>query len=255
MTKKSASQKNYREEIFVPSELDSKQVNFKINSLKFKSQKQKDFFDLCRNEDIKLLICDGPAGTGKSFLAIYAALKMLKAGKYEKIMYLRSPVGSSERDIGFLPGSMEEKIINYMHPLDEKLSKFLDFNDIKKLYEHDKIEYAINTFIRGRSIENTVVIVDEIQNMQLRENLTLFSRTEETTKIIAIGDHIQSDIGLDSSLSKLMIMFGEGEKNIEEALENGVSTFKFDNEDIVRSKLTRFIVEKFERYTKIARRN
>ena len=255
MTKKSTPKKESREEVFVPSELDSKQVNFKIAPLKFKSQKQKDFFDLCRDEDIKLLICDGPAGSGKSMISIYAALKQLKAGKYEKIMYLRSPVGSSDKDIGFLPGSMEEKIINYMHPLDEKLSKFVEFHDIKKLYEHDKIEYAINTFIRGRSIENTIIILDETQNLKLSENFSIMSRTEETTKIIAIGDHMQADIGLDSSLSKLMMMFGDEEKNVEESLENGVATFKFDNEDIVRSKLTRFIVEKFERYNKISRRN
>lgn len=255
MTKKSTPKKEYREDVFVPSDLENKQINFKLNPLKFKNQKQKDFFDLCRNEDIKLLICDGPAGTGKSYLAIYAALKQLKAGKYEKIMYLRSPVGSSDKDIGFLPGTMEEKIINYMHPLDEKISKFVDFHTIKKLYDYDNIEYTINSFIRGRSIENTIIIVDETQNMSLKETLTLFSRTEETTKIIAIGDHMQADIGLDSSLSKLMIMFGDGEKTIEESLENGVATFKFDNEDIVRSKLTRFIVEKFERYNKISRRN
>lgn len=255
MTKKSTPKKEYREEVFVPSELENKQVNFKINPLKFKSQKQKDFFDLCRNEDIKLLICDGPAGTGKGYLSIYAALKQLKAGKYEKIMYLRSPVGSSNKDIGFLPGTMEEKIINYMHPLDEKLSKFIEFHDIKKLYEHDKIEYAINTFIRGRSIENTIIIVDEIQNLDLDECKSLFSRTEETTKIVAIGDHMQSDIGLNSSLSKLMMMFGGDDKDVVESMENGVATFKFNNEDIVRSKLTRFIVEKFDKYNKISRRN
>jgi len=184
-------------------------------------------------------------------LAIYAALKQLKAGEYEKIMYLRSPVDSSEKGIGFLPGDFDSKIINYMIPLDEKLNKFIEYHDIQKLYEHDKIEHTVNSFIRGRSIENTIVIVDEIQNFTRKEALSVLSRTEETAKIIAIGDHMQSDIGLSSCLSKLMIMFGEDSR----AEENGVAIFTFDNEDIVRSKLTRYIVEIFERYDKVSRGN
>lgn len=222
--------------------------NFRINPLKFKNEKQKQFYDLCRNRDIKLLICDGPAGTGKSTMAIYSALKDLKAGYYEKLLYVRSPVHSSAHEIGFLPGDINDKIINYMLPLDEKISKLVSPEDVKELYRQGKIEYAVNSFIRGRSIDNTIIVIDEIQNFTMHECKSLFSRTEETAKIIAIGDHMQSDIGLKSCLTKLLLMFKD-----DLAIENGISTFEFDNNDIVRSKLTKYIVETFEKYEKIGR--
>lgn len=248
MAKKKTT-RDYHEEKLIPNELEVKKPNFKIEPLKFKSQKQKDFFDLCKDEEIKLLVCDGPAGTGKSLLALYAALKMVKAGQYDRIMYVRSPVDSSDGGIGFLPGDLTDKIINYMIPLDEKLNKLLDYNDIKGIYEHGYIEYTINSFMRGRSIENTIVIVDEAQNNSMQEILTIFSRVEETSKIIAIGDHMQSDIGLKSCLTKVVTMF----KDRPEALANGVATFEFDNEDIVRSRLVKYIVGEFERTMKMAR--
>jgi phosphate starvation-inducible PhoH-like protein len=198
---------------------------------------------------MKLVICDGPSGTGKSLISLYAALKMLKAGQYERIMYVRSPVDSSDGGIGFLPGGIDEKICNYMIPLDEKMGKLLEYHDMKKLYEYGQIEYTVNSFMRGRSIENTILIVDEFQNSTLAEALTQISRIEETSKIIAIGDHMQSDIGLKSCLTKVMTMF----KDLPEALENGVATFEFDNDDIVRSKLVKYIVGEFERTMKMAR--
>jgi phosphate starvation-inducible PhoH-like protein len=248
MTKKKTP-RDYREEDVIPHELEVKKPNFKIKTLKFKSQKQKDFFDLCRDEDVKLLVCDGPAGTGKSLLALYSALKSLKSGVYDRIMYVRSPVDSSDGGIGFLPGDLNDKIINYMIPLDEKLSKLLDYNDIKSLYKDDFIEFTVNTFMRGRSIENTILIIDEFQNNTMQEALTQISRIEETSKIIAIGDHMQSDIGLKSCLTKVTAMF----KDRPEAIQNGVATFEFNNEDIVRSKLVKYIVGEFERTMKMSR--
>lgn len=241
--------KEYREEDIIPNELEIKKPNFKINPLKFKSQKQKDFFDFCKNEDVKLLVCDGPSGTGKSLLSLYAALKMLKSGKYERIMYVRSPIDSSDGGVGYLPGTLTDKIVNYMVPLDEKLNKLLGYEDIKKLYEHDYIEYTVNSFMRGRSIENTILIVDEFQNSTMSEALTQISRIEETSKIIALGDHMQSDIGAKSCLKKVVNMF----KDRPEAIENGVVTFEFENDDIVRSKLVKYIVGEFERTMKMLR--
>jgi phosphate starvation-inducible PhoH-like protein len=234
----------------IESELVNKEVNFKIKPLKFKSQKQKDFFDLCRSDDTKLLICDGPAGTGKSLIAIYAALKALKSGQYERILYVRTPVDASDNGIGFLPGDYVDKTIQYMAPLEEKLSMLLDYSDIKKLYNADKIEATVNTFMRGRSIDNTIIVIDELANFSMKEILTVFSRTEENTKIIAVGDHMQSDIGLNSCLTKLMLEFCD-----QESKDNGVFTFSFDNEDIVRSKLTKFIVKRFEKINKMSRQN
>ncbi len=248
MTKK-RTPREYRQEDILPNELEVKSPNFKIKQLKFKSQKQKDFFDLCRDDDVKLVICDGPAGTGKSLPALYAALKLIKSGKFERIMYVRSPVDSSDGGIGYLPGGVHDKIINYMIPLDEKLNKLMDYDDIKELYDEDYIEYTVNSFMRGRSIEKTILIIDEFQNQTMMEAVTCLSRIEETSKIIAIGDHMQSDIGLKSCLTKVMSMF----KDRPEASDNGVATFEFDNADIVRSRLVKYIVGEFQRAMKMSR--
>jgi len=236
-----------------------KAPNFKINTLKFKSQKQKDYFDICRDDDTKLVICDGPAGTGKTLLSMYAALRLIKQGKYEHILYVRSPVDSAEQGLGFLPGDIDDKSHNYMIPLEEKLCKFLEYESIKQLLQDDVIISTVNNFMRGRSIDNTIVIIDEIQNFSLSEAKTLLSRFEENTKIIACGDKAQSDIGLKSCLTKLIKMFGDedapvGGKTIKEhSEEQGVHTFAFDIEDVVRSGLTKYVLEVFARNEKIMR--
>jgi phosphate starvation-inducible PhoH-like protein len=235
---------------------DISNFNYKIATLKFKNKKQKQFFDICRDEDTKLVICDGPAGTGKTILSFYSALKMLRSkdNNYESILYVRTPVDSSDTGIGYLPGDLKEKSYNYMLPLYEKLEKFLEKDKIKELLSRGIIESDVNTFMRGRSIDNTIVIVDEIQNYSMREVKTLLSRFEENTKIIALGDHAQSDIGLNSSLSKLLIMFSDESEKVESE-KNGVFTFTFDIEDVVRSELTKFILQKFDKYEKVARRS
>lgn len=248
--KKKKSVKNSNEDFDKIHELSTQRLTYKIAPLKFKSKKQKQFFDLCKSDDTKLLICDGPAGTGKSLLSFYSALKQVKAGKYERILYVRSPVDSSDSHLGFLPGDLNDKTYNYMIPLEEKIDKFIEPDKINEIIRQGIIESSVNTYMRGRSINDTIVIVDEIQNYTLKEALTLFSRFEENTKIIAIGDHMQSDIGPKTCIKKILDMF---ENEMEEANKNGVFTFRFDNTDIVRSGLTQYIVKTFEKYEKIAR--
>lgn len=250
MKNKNSIKKELGEDI----KLDSgyKKPSFKITPLKFKSKKQKDFFDLCRSDDTSLLICDGPAGVGKSLIAIYAALKMIKAGKYERIMYVRTPIDSSDAGIGYLPGDIYEKTTNYMIPMEEKLNKLLTYDQIKMLLNEDLIESTVNSYMRGRSINDTIVIVDEIQNYTIPEIKTLLTRFEENTKIIGLGDKSQSDIGIKSCLNKLILMFGH-EDETSEAYNHGVFTFKFDIDDIVRSELTKYIVKIFDKHDKISR--
>jgi phosphate starvation-inducible PhoH-like protein len=241
---------NNKEEFDKIHELSEKPFTYRINQLKFKSKKQKEFFDLCRSDDTNLVICDGPAGTGKSIISLYSALKQVKSGKYDQILYVRSPVDSSDVGLGFLPGDLYDKTVNYMIPIQEKLEKFIEVEKINELFRQGIVETCVNSFMRGRSIDNTIVIIDELQNYSLREILTIFSRFEENTKIIAIGDHMQSDIGIKTCINKILDMF---ENEIDEANENGVFTFRFDNEDIVRSGLTKYIIKTFEKYEKIVR--
>lgn len=238
-------------EQMIQSELftnDKTTLNFRIKSLKFKNDKQRDFFNLCKDPKNKMIICDGVAGTGKTLISFYVALKLVKTKKYDQILYVRSPVDSSERGIGFLPGDLYDKVNSYMLPMEEKLEKLLDFDKIKELKNNNIVESTVNTFMRGRSIDNTIVIIDEIQNYTFEESKTILSRFEENTKLIVLGDHTQSDIGLKSCLTKLTTIFDDND-----CADNGVVTFSFGVEDVVRSGLTKFILEKFEKYGKLNR--
>lgn len=237
-------------ELNIDSELFSPK-NIKIKPIKFKSDKQKAFYNLIMNTKTKLLFCDGLAGSAKSFLSLYAALKLLKQGKYDKILYVRSATDSSKSPIGFLKGDLYDKSKVYMVPLEEKLEQFLEYDDIFNLKKHLHIEATINNFMRGRSIDDTIVIIDEIQNLHFEDAKTLLTRFEENTKIICIGDHSQSDIGCKSCFVKLLNMFDNDKE--QDCNENGVFTFKFDIDDVVRSGLTKFILEKYEKYEKISR--
>ena len=239
MTKK----KEIEPEDFTPQGND-----FAIKPLKFKNVKQKNFFQLIKDPESQLVICNGPAGVGKNMIALYSGLKLLKQGKYEQILYVRTPVDSSDTKIGFLKGDLFEKTTNYMFPLDEKLDKFLKVDARQELLRSGQIETTVNTFMRGRSIDNTFVIIDEMQNFSLREAQVILSRFESNTKIVAIGDHTQSDIGGKSCLKNLMSMFGD-----EDAQQHGVFTFEFDVEDIVRSGLTQYVIETFNKYRKFNR--
>lgn len=231
-------------------ELSTERLTYKIESLKFKSKKQKEFFDLCRSDDTNLVICDGPAGTGKSLISLYSALKQVKSGQYDRILYVRSPVDSSDVGLGFLPGDLYDKTVNYMIPLQEKIEKFIENDKVNELFRQGIVETCVNSFMRGRSINDTIVIIDELQNYSTKEIKTIFSRFEENTKIIAIGDHMQSDIGIKTCINKILDMF---ENEMDTANENGVFTFRFNNEDIVRSGLTQYVVKIFDKYEKISR--
>lgn len=221
----------------IGSEID--RLNISIKSPTFKSARQKEFHDLLVNNDTKMVICDGPAGTGKDFLTVYCGLKLLKRGDFEQILYIRSAADSSKIPIGFLPGDLEEKSCNYMEPLNEKLSQFLDPQDISKLRSSDAIESIINNYLRGRSINDVFVIVDEAQNFHREDLKTILTRFEENARVILIGDSTQSDIGKYNCYPQIFDTFSDSESK-----KFGVFTFRFYEEDIVRSPLCAFVHKK-----------
>ena len=204
--------------------------------------KQREFMGLALNKQAKLIFVSGPAGTAKTYLAVQAALTLINGKRVSDLIYVRSAVESSDSKIGFLPGEMTEKMAPYLDPLMEKLHELLPKNQVDVLIKEERISGVPVGFLRGRNWNAKVIIGDEAQNMSFKELLTLITRTGEYSKVFILGDPEQSDINGKSGFIKMLSVFDD-----EESRENGIHVFRFDDDDIVRSGLVRFIAKKIKK--------
>lgn len=204
--------------------------------------RQKEFLALAADKSTKIIFVSGPAGTAKTFLSIFHALTMINEKRVSDLIYIRSAVECSERSIGLLPGTLDEKIGVYLQPLVDKLEELLPKNDIELLKKEERITGMPLSFLRGLNWNAKVIIADEAQNMTYKEILTLITRVGEFSKVFVIGDSGQSDINGKSGFLKMMGNFDD-----DESRKNGIFTFKFGTDDIVRSGIVRFIIEKLNR--------
>ncbi len=166
-----------------------------IWDVRAKNKEQQFALDLLMDQDVKIVSLVGKAGCGKTLIALAAALKQtLDDGVYKKIIVSR-PVQPMGRDIGFLPGTLEEKMMPWIAPIQDNLEFLMgdDKEHMKTLQEQGTIEIEALTFIRGRSISNAFIIIDEAQNLTMHELKTIITRVGEDTKIILTGDIEQID--------------------------------------------------------------
>ena len=200
-----------------------------------RSERQKKYVRALRESDI--IISAGPAGTGKTFLAVAVALTMLLEKKIERIILSRPAVEAGER-LGFLPGDMREKVDPYLRPLYDSLYDLLDYEKIQKRIEIGDIEIAPIAFMRGRTLKNSFAILDEAQNatdMQIKMFLT---RIGENSKIVINGDPSQIDL-TNKNLSGL----NRSKKLLGHLKE--ISVVDFDHSDVVRHPLVSKIVKAY----------
>ena len=200
-----------------------------------RSEKQKDYVRALNYSDI--IISAGPAGTGKTFLAVAVALTMLLEKKIEKIILSRPAVEAGER-LGFLPGDMREKVDPYLRPLYDSLYDLLDFEKIQKKIEVGDIEIAPLAFMRGRTLKNSFAILDEAQNATDTQIKMFLTRIGENSKIVINGDPSQIDLPTKSlsGLHRSKKLLG----HIKE-----ISTVDFDHNDVVRHPLVSKIVKAY----------
>jgi len=206
------------------------------------TENQKRFLKLANDKEVKVIFISGPAGTSKTFLSVLASLQLLNDKKVSDLIYLRSVVESSSTKIGHLPGTIEEKVSVYLQPLMDKLEEILSKSDREILLKEQRIWGMPLNFLRGVNWAVKAIICDESQNMTYKEILTLITRVSEHSKLFILGDPNQSDINGNSGFVKMMDIFDD-----EESRKNGIFTFKFDTNDIVRSGLCRYIIEKIDR--------
>ncbi len=200
-----------------------------------RSEKQKKYVRALRDSEI--IISSGPAGTGKTYLAVAVALTMLLDKKIERIILSRPAVEAGER-LGFLPGDMREKVDPYLRPLYDALYDLLDFEKIQKRIEIGDIEIAPLAFMRGRTLKNSFAILDEAQNATDTQIKMFLTRIGENSKIVINGDPSQIDLP-NKSLSGL-----RRSKEILGHL-NEISVVDFDHTDVVRHPLVSKIVKAY----------
>lgn len=215
-----------------------KNINKKLR-LQFKNDSQKQFWEIIGNNEITL--CSGPAGTGKSYLAISKALQLLSnnESKFKRILALK-PAYEAEEKLGALPGTVEEKLDPYTYSIRYIISKIIGQRRTDKLIERGLIEFTAVTYLRGVNIDDTIVLFDEAQNVSRKGIRTLLTRIGENSKFIVTGDVEQIDkpfakgeeSGLTFAIRKL--------KNIK-----GIGIFEFSSKDIVRNPIIGIILEQF----------
>jgi phosphate starvation-inducible protein PhoH and related proteins len=185
-----------------------------------------------------LIIAEGPAGTGKTYTSIALAVRALKEREVKKIILTRPAVEAGER-LGFLPGDMKEKLDPYLQPLYDALHDMLPYKKLETWIEDGTVQIAPLAFMRGRTLENAFVILDEAQNATISQLKMFLTRMGMNSKFIMTGDSTQIDLPRKSESGLFQAM------RILTDIE-GISIIKFDERDIVRHKLVKSIVRAYE---------
>ncbi len=189
-------------------------------------------------QDNDLVFCIGPAGTGKTYLAVSLALSTMKSGYLKKIVLARPAVEAGER-LGFLPGDIQAKVNPYLRPLYDALADMIDVGQVKKYIENDLIEVLPLAFMRGRTLNDSFIILDEAQNCTVKQIKTFLTRFGIRTKVVVTGDITQVD--LPSGEKSGLIDVQERLKNV-----SGVDFVYLSRNDIVRHRLVRDIVDAYD---------
>ncbi len=201
-----------------------------------RSEKQSDYIKALRENDIVLSL--GPAGTGKSFLAVSVAVTLLMEKKIERVILSRPAVEAGEK-LGFLPGDMKEKVDPYLRPLYDALYELFGADKIDKKIETGEIEIAPLAFMRGRTLKNCFAILDEAQNATETQIKMFLTRIGENSKLVVNGDPSQVDL-INKTHSGLI-----KSKNILKNLKE-IKIIEFDHNDVVRHPLVSKIIRAYQ---------
>ncbi len=208
----------------------------RVGQIRPKTDGQKTYMDAMREHE--LVFCDGPAGSGKSYLAVALALEALRAELVRKIVLVRPAVEAGEK-LGFLPGDMFAKVNPFLRPLLDAIHDMLDHEQVRRYMANDVIEIVPLAFMRGRTLNDTFMILDEAQNTTTTQMKMFLTRMGLNSRIVVTGDATQIDL----------------EKGVESGLKDairrlshipGVAIVKLTGQDIVRHRLVREIVSAYE---------
>jgi len=205
--------------------------------IRAKTPHQREMVDKYRNHD--LLIATGPAGSGKTYIAVTLAVRALRNREVKRIILSRPAVESGE-NLGFLPGDLREKLDPYLQPLYDALLDMMPARKLKEYMEDNVIQIAPLAFMRGRTLDNAFVILDEAQNASVNQLKMFLTRMGENSKFAVTGDITQIDLP-DANKSGLIHA-----KNILTDIP-GIAIIEFDKLDIIRHRLVEQIVRAYEK--------
>jgi phosphate starvation-inducible PhoH-like protein len=218
-----------------------KQRSFGKKIVAPKTMMQRRYVDAIERHDLVFGV--GPAGTGKTYLAVAMAVSALMSKRVSRIVLTRPAVEAGER-LGFLPGTLQEKIDPFLRPLYDALYDMLEAEKIEKLLERNTIEVAPIAFMRGRTLNDSFIIVDEAQNCSPEQMKMILTRQGFNSKMVVTGDPTQIDLP------------GATRSGLIEAVEvlravEGIGFVQFDDRDVVRHSLVQKIVKAYERYNEV----
>lgn len=205
------------------------------------TDKQKAIKELILDKTTKVVFISGPAGTSKTWLAIYCGLLLLQQRRMSHITFVRTVVESASKTLGALPGELEEKFGPFMMPLLDKLEELLPAGDIKKLMAEKRIVGIPVNHLRGASLNAQYIVLEESQNYNVKELTTALTRIGQYSKVIIIGDPGQSDLNGASGFAPFYDLF-----NQPSSQDEGIHCVSFTKDDIVRSGILRHIVDRIE---------
>ncbi len=206
--------------------------------IRAKTFRQRQYIDAIRRRD--LTFCIGPAGTGKTYLAVVVAVQALLSNQVEKLILTRPAVEAGEK-LGFLPGDLQQKVNPYLRPLYDAIYEFIDPEKVPNLMERGVIEVAPLAYMRGRTLNHAFVIVDEAQNTTPAQMKMVLTRLGFRSRMVVTGDTTQTDLPLNqqSGLAAALQIL----KDVE-----GIGFCQFSKKDVVRNPLVQRIVAAYEQY-------
>ena len=222
----------------LPSEQDAREHGVRVprGGIRARGAHQRDYLEHIRTRDLTFGI--GPAGTGKTYLAVACAVEALQADRVRRLILVRPAVEAGER-LGFLPGDLTQKVDPYLRPMYDALYEMMGFDRVTRFMERNVIEVAPLAFMRGRSLNDSFIILDEAQNTTIEQMKMFLTRIGFGSKAVVTGDVTQTDLpaGKQSGLSHVV--------DVLRAVEGVAFTF-FDAHDVVRHPLVQRIVQAYE---------
>lgn len=221
----------------------NKYISTTSNIYKPKTINQQKYLQAVENENTKLVIVNGPAGTGKTLFACISAIELLKNNNIDKIILTR-PLVSVEEEIGFLPGNINQKMDPWTKPIIDIFSEYYKKIEIEQMIYNNILEIIPLGLMRGRTFKNSYIIADEMQNSTPNQMKMITTRIGENSKMIITGDLNQSDLkdknGLDDLITKYKIYSNSVELN------DLIQIIKLENTDIERSKIVKTIMNIYD---------
>ena len=218
---------------------NKEKIHFEDKFSKPRNVSQEKFLKSLKNKDYRIIIASGPAGTGKTLFGIEQGIKNYIEGSYEKIIFTR-PVVSVDEDIGYLPGTLEDKMAPWIRPIFDILYNFISPKEVEVLISEKIIEISPLGFMRGRTFKNCWIVADEMQNSTVTQMKMLLTRIGENSRLVITGDCDQHDRkneinGLEDFLNKL-----KGRRS------DSITSIEFDKYDIERENVVKEVLEIYE---------